>query len=115
MLIDDRLVCTGIRFTSCKSGKDRTGMSVTLEQVNLLTTVFDLARTERHQSLQAMRRSGSLVQSVDVIRRNIDHVFEPFAEGNNSFGKSRYQPIFRGILLLFRQLSLPRLLMYQLC
>ncbi|KAA0194746.1 hypothetical protein HAZT_HAZT010001 [Hyalella azteca] len=54
-------VMGGIRFTSCKSGKDRTGMSVTLEQVNLLTTAFDLARTERHQSLQAMRSDGTRI------------------------------------------------------
>ena len=45
-----------MRFTACKSGKDRTGMSVTLEQINLLAAEFDLARTEQQRSLQAMRR-----------------------------------------------------------
>ena len=46
----------GIRMTSCKSGKDRTGMAVTLEQVNLLSREFDLADTEYQRALDTFRR-----------------------------------------------------------
>ena len=46
----------GLRMTSCKSGKDRTGMSVTLEQVNILSREFDLADNEYERALDTMRR-----------------------------------------------------------
>ena len=46
----------GIRFTCCKSGKDRTGMSCTLEQVQILSREYDLAEHEYQRSLDAMRR-----------------------------------------------------------
>jgi len=48
----------GIRMTSCKSGKDRTGMAVTLEQVNLLSREFDLADTEYQRALDTFRSEG---------------------------------------------------------
>ena len=50
------LSCSGLRMTSCKSGKDRTGMSVTLEQVNILSREFDLADNEYERALDSMRR-----------------------------------------------------------
>ena len=50
------LSCSGLRLTSCKSGKDRTGMSVTLEQVNILSREFDLADNEYERALDTMRR-----------------------------------------------------------
>ena len=50
------LRCPGLRMTSCKSGKDRTGMSVTLEQVNILSREFDLADNEYERALNTMRR-----------------------------------------------------------
>ena len=46
----------GLRFTNCKSGKDRTGMGVTLEQIQILSREYDLAEHEYQKALDAMRR-----------------------------------------------------------
>lgn len=53
----------GLRYTSCKSGKDRTSMSVTLEQIQILSEDYDLAEHEFQSALDAMRRYAEILET----------------------------------------------------
>jgi len=55
----------GLRFTNCKSGKDRTGMAVTLEQIQILSREYDLAEHEYQKALDAMRSEGTRIENCE--------------------------------------------------
>lgn len=46
----------GLRLTSCKSAKDRTGMAVTLEQCRILQKEFHLPASNLQNVMDTMRR-----------------------------------------------------------
>lgn len=60
---------SGLRFTSCKSAKDRTGMAVTLEQCRVLVQEFQLPAKSVPYVLNTMRSEGC---RMDNVYKNID-------------------------------------------
>jgi len=58
----------GGRMISCKSGKDRTGMSVTADQVSVLARWHHLPAADAHRLLNEMRRDGCRMENT---RKNV--------------------------------------------
>jgi len=79
----------GIRFTCCKSGKDRTGMSCTLEQVQILSREYDLAEHEYQRALDTMRSEGT---RRDNVEKNIGKRIYAFNGVQRSTLPAQYQP-----------------------
>jgi inositol polyphosphate-4-phosphatase len=52
------------RITSCKSAKDRTGMSVTLEQAHILLSL-DMDQSHMQQALDSMRSQGTRLRNAE--------------------------------------------------
>ncbi|XP_016949226.1 inositol polyphosphate-4-phosphatase type I A [Drosophila biarmipes] len=79
----------GLRFTSCKSAKDRTGMAVTLEQCRVLVREFQLPAKHVPYVLSTMRSEGT---RMDNVLKNIGKRKYAFNRTQVSFLPAMYRP-----------------------
>ncbi|KAH8275755.1 hypothetical protein KR026_004731 [Drosophila bipectinata] len=79
----------GLRFTSCKSAKDRTGMAVTLEQCRVLVREFQLPAKHVPHVLSTMRSQGT---RMDNVLKNIGKRKYAFNRTQASFLPEMYRP-----------------------
>ncbi|KAH8303486.1 hypothetical protein KR059_012363 [Drosophila kikkawai] len=79
----------GLRFTSCKSAKDRTGMAVTLEQCRVLVREFQLPAKHVPYALSTMRSEGTRMENV---LKNIGKRKYAFNRTQVSFLPAVYRP-----------------------
>ena len=93
----------GLRVTNCKSGKDRTGVGVTLEQCMILARNHDLPREMNQYVLDDLRRFVSAQSNLKLAdltlinfkkkSRNgvrIDIVWKNVGKRKYAFNKIRY-------------------------
>ena len=64
----------GGRITTCKSGKDRTSMSVTLEECSLLRTMHHLDNKAFSTTLSTLRRYEGVLLIITVIMYSIHDI-----------------------------------------
>lgn len=79
----------GIRVTNCKSGKDRTGVSVSLEQCFILVREHNLDNSMMQYILDDLRRNGT---RMDVVRKNVGQKMYAFNKIRYFLLPQLYQP-----------------------
>ncbi|GMT20191.1 hypothetical protein PFISCL1PPCAC_11488, partial [Pristionchus fissidentatus] len=79
----------GELVVSCKSGKDRTAMGVTLEQGRLMRQASGLNATQAAEVVDALRKSGA---RREVCRKNIDKAAYSFSAFQMHFLPKSFRP-----------------------
>lgn len=79
----------GLLFISCKSGKDRTSMAVTLEEAFILMRHFHLPEAELQKTLDALRTGGT---RRDNVKKNTDGEYYAFSSIRMKFLPDFYKP-----------------------
>lgn len=79
----------GMRLTSCKSAKDRTAMSVTAEQAQLLAAEWGIPATEAESFAARMRREGVRLHNT---RKNTGRSAYAFSRLQRQWLPQRFAP-----------------------